>query len=405
MPWIRGYLRRYAFFHALLIATCFFLPWWIRRPGEDVQFAALRQIECASLPRSEDVFVVMKTGSTVLRDRLPIHFETTFKCIPDYTIFSDANESFRGHIVNDALSYIDESIKSQFPSDFQLHDHIRDRGGSALSTNQGWKLDKYKFLPMIKGALDARPNARWFVFIEDDTAIVWSNLLRWLASYDYRRPYFFGREEKVADRPFAHGGSGYVLSNAALRQAVNYMEPRMQEYFNLTNEVIYGDISLGWMLSDSGIPLTNVWPLFQGESPDRIQYTEDIWCQPVLTQHHMSSQAIASLWMLEQANLLHAQSADLLHRDVFNALIRPRLSLRLENWDNGRGYEQACDTVSECETLCMAEETCVQFRYASGQCRLSSRVRLGVPTTPKFGITSGWLVQRVDRVYGGLRCH
>lgn len=405
MPWIRGYLRRYAFFHALFIAACFFLPWWIRRPDEDAQFAALKQINCASLSGSEDVFVIMKTGSTVLRERLPIHFETTFKCIPDYTIFSDVNESFRGHIINDALSYIDESIRNKFPKDFQLHKRINDKGGSALSANQGWMLDKYKFLMLIKAALEARPNARWFVFIEDDTAIVWSNLLRWLAAYDSRQLHFFGREEKVADRPFAHGGSGYVLSNAALRHAVDYMEPRMQEYVELTNEVMYGDISLGWMLADSGIQLTDAWPLFQGESPDRIQYTEGIWCQPVLTQHHMSSQEIASLWTLEQSNLLHAPSANLLHRDVFNALIRPKLSHRLENWDNGRGHEKPCDTVSECEELCVADETCVQFRYASGQCRLANRVILGVSTESKFGITSGWLLQRVDRLYYGLQCH
>lgn len=405
MPWIRGYLRRYAFFHALLVVACVFLPWWIRRPDEDQQFAALRQIKCASLANSEDIFVVMKTGSTVLRERLPIHFETTFKCIPDYTIFSDASETFRGHVINDVLSYIDESIRNQFPRDFQLYDRIRDKGGSAVSANQGWKLDKYKFFPMMKAALDARPNAKWFVFIEDDTAFVWSNLLRWLAAYDYHKLYFFGREEKVADRPFAHGGSGYVLSNAALRRAVDYLELRMQKYFNLTNEVMYGDISLGWMLADSGIQLANVWPLFQGESPDRTQYTEEIWCQPVLTQHHMSSQAIASLWMLEQTNLVHDPTANLLHRDVFNALIRPRLSHRLENWDNGRGYEQDCNTVPDCEALCMADNTCVQFRYASGQCRLSSRVRFGVSTESKFGITSGWLLQRIDRVYSGLQCH
>ncbi|CRG83366.1 hypothetical protein PISL3812_00717 [Talaromyces islandicus] len=404
MSWIRGYLRRYAFFHALLLAACIFLPWWIRRPDENAQFAALRQFKCAPPPGSEDLFVVMKTGSTVLRKRLPIYFETILKCIPDYSIFSDANESFRGHNINDALSYINKSMMNRFPNDFQFYDRIH-KGGSALSTSQGWKLDKYKFLPMIKAAQEARPNARWFVFIEDDTSIVWSNLLRWLAAYDFHQLYFFGREEKVADRRFAHGGSGYVLSNAALRHAVDYLEPRMQEYLDLTNEVIYGDISLGWMLADSGIELTDAWPLFQGESPDRIQYTEDIWCQPVLTQHHMSSHAIASLWMLEQTNLIHATNSNLLHRDVFHALIRPRLSHLIENWDNGRGYEHACDTVSDCETLCVADDTCVQFRFASGQCRLSDHVKLGVSTVAKLGITSGWLLERVDRLYAGLQCN
>ncbi|RFU28108.1 hypothetical protein B7463_g8213, partial [Scytalidium lignicola] len=149
-------------------------------------------------------------------------------------------------------------------------------------------------------ALQARPGAKWFAFIEDDTALVWSNLLRWLMTYDHEDLYFFGREERVADHPFPYGGSGFVLSNAALQKAVHWMTPQMDQYLNLTRDQMYGDVVLGWMLEDAGIPLTDISPLFQGESPSMLEYTENMWCKSVITHHHMSGDEITSLWKLEQ---------------------------------------------------------------------------------------------------------
>lgn len=49
---------------------------------------------CIDLPGANSTLVVMKTGSTEIRDKLPIHFSTTFRCYPNYLIFSDLNERF-----------------------------------------------------------------------------------------------------------------------------------------------------------------------------------------------------------------------------------------------------------------------------------------------------------------------
>ncbi|KAH8690274.1 hypothetical protein BGW36DRAFT_390499 [Talaromyces proteolyticus] len=413
MSWIRGYVRNYAFLHVFLVTACIFLPWWIKNGANDESgiFAELRQFggeKCASLPHTDSVFVIMKTGTTVLHKRLPVHLESTFKCIPDYIVYSDASESVHGLDIHDILSQIDAEIKDQFPTEFALYNRLHGQESSTLSTNQGWKLDKWKFLPMMKSALGARPNAMWFIFIEDDTAVVWSNLLHWLATHDPSEFYYFGRRQEVANRPFAHGGSGFILSNPALRKAVMYLMPRMNQYFNLTMQMSYGDISTGWMLEDSGVSLIDTWPSFQGENPGKLQYTEQIWCRPVMTHHHMSPRDIASLWMLEQRTLLDRRDvemgASLLHRDVFKALIRPKLVPQLENWDNGRGDERFAPTVSECQDLCISDETCVQFRFTPETCRLSSYVRFGIPTEPRFEITSGWLPDRIDRLYGKFQC-
>jgi hypothetical protein len=57
---------------------------------------------CSKLPLANDTLVVMKTGSTELQDRLPIHFNTTMRCYPNYAIYSDVAEEFHGHQILDS---------------------------------------------------------------------------------------------------------------------------------------------------------------------------------------------------------------------------------------------------------------------------------------------------------------
>ena len=42
---------------------------------------------------------------------------------------------------------------------------------SGKSENPGWKLDKWKFLPMINRTLQMRSDKHWYVFAEADTFV------------------------------------------------------------------------------------------------------------------------------------------------------------------------------------------------------------------------------------------
>jgi hypothetical protein len=288
--------------HLLITAACALSAWLslsLLTRHDLVYQSNIRK--CTPPEGAQDVLVVMKTGSMVLHQRLPVYFETIFRCIPDYVVYSDMAEDFHGHPVHDILADIDASLREKTPGfDFYNLLQAHKQNLTGLPVFEGWKLDKWKFLPMISAAFKARPDAKWFVFIEDDTALIWSNLLRWLSEYDHTQKYFFGREERVSDRSFPYGGSGFVLSNAALRHAVEWMTPRMEEYFNLTRDHVHGDIALGWMLEDAGLRLTNASPLLQADRPSWTEYDENVWCRRVVTHHHMSSEETASLWELEQ---------------------------------------------------------------------------------------------------------
>lgn len=97
----------------------------------------------------------------------------------------------------------------------------------------------------------------------------------------------------------------------------------------------------------------------------------------------------------------------MLHDDVFHHLIRPRLAMRLEDWDNGANVEvpfEASQSFDDCRSLCEADQNCVQFRFWPGKCRLSSSVKLGNVTLPQYAITSGWLLDRVDSMAAERHC-
>lgn len=291
--------RLHRTFQLLLVSGCVLLLWWI--PARTNSFNVVSDVKCATFPGSEDVFVAMKSGTMVLHERLPAHFRSTFQCIPDYIIYSDKEETFHGRTIHDVLSQIDGKVRARMP-EFQFYDLLQRQQGNfaGLSMHEGWKLDKWKFLPFLRATLEARPGAKWFVFMEDDTAIVWSNLIRWLSSYDDKQLHCFAHEERVVDHPFPYGGSGVVLSNAALRKTIDWMLPRIDHYYNVTRDQVYGDVSLGLLLEDAGIPLTDASTMFQRESPSMLVYTESMWCKPVITHHHMSADDVTSLWRLEQ---------------------------------------------------------------------------------------------------------
>lgn len=84
-----------------------------------------------SLPGANETLVVMRTGSTEIQDRLPIHLTTTMRRYPDQLIFSDFEESFGPYQIIDALQNVAPSLKEQSP-DFELWRRLRKHGRVGL---------------------------------------------------------------------------------------------------------------------------------------------------------------------------------------------------------------------------------------------------------------------------------
>lgn len=177
---------------------------------------------CAQLIGIENVVLVLKTGVTEICEKLPIHLATTFACIPDYLVYSDLAQQFGTTQIRDALALVSQEMRDGHKDLAQyrlLQQHVM-RGADAaeMKGDKSWDLDKWKFLPMITDAYRTfREEKQWYVFVEADTYVSMHNLLLWLGTMDASQPIYAGAQVMIGDTEFAHGGSGFAMSSAAVR--------------------------------------------------------------------------------------------------------------------------------------------------------------------------------------------
>jgi hypothetical protein len=135
---------------------------------------------CASFPRHMLNYVqpILKMGYGEDRAKVDAQLETVSACLGgDLLIFSDLDESVRGHNVIDILADLPAPYFNLTENPDMQH-YVWQRAMRANGTLgdkekakkiNGWILDKYKFLPMIQRAWLAKPNKPFYLFYETDT--------------------------------------------------------------------------------------------------------------------------------------------------------------------------------------------------------------------------------------------
>jgi len=278
-------------------------------PIEVVQFDQY----CNAFPPSEDILVVVKTGANEIHDKLPTQLLTGLRCYKDILVFSDLEQHIGPFQVHDALKNVSNTIKAQ-SSDFdyyrQLQDYKKnDQDISSLRRKSGsaaWALDKYKFLHMLEETWKMQPHRKWYIFIEADTYLVRTNLLLWLQRRDPSQLIYYGSPTYVNGEGFAHGGSGVVLSGAALSKFAENDQGVAARYDNMLQSEAFGDYVLMKALQDKGIAFSGRWPMLQAEKPSTIPFGPGPdngvrhWCQPIVTMHHITPEEACALWKFEQ---------------------------------------------------------------------------------------------------------
>jgi hypothetical protein len=335
-------------------------------------------------------------------------------------------EDFDGHHVHDVLSDIGLAMQSSAPEfefyrDIHQNKHriprfIEENSAEENASSfqrKAWDLDKWKFLPSVQKAFEAKPDAKWFVFIEDDTFLVWSNLLNCLGRLDWRAAYFLGLPVTMEDQLFAYGGSGWILSREAIRQITAHMASLKEHYEDFTNSSAYGDLVLGHVAEQSGVQLISAWPLIQRETPSTMEYTKDIMCYPVVTFHHVDAAEIREIWDLEREIIAAAGDqaggpSPLLHFDVFDKLLYPHLAAKADDWDNfSDGEEKVLEDgegFEECKQHCQKDAECMQFRVTAKKCTLAHAITLGWKEALSINSTSGRIMERIAQLKAGVSC-
>jgi hypothetical protein len=388
---------------------------------------------CPQSPITSDILVVIRTGATEALDKLPVHFDSTLSCVPNYVIYSDYEEDIHGHHVFDVLDEASATLKASAP-EFELYEQMKRHGREGLDTlehfgsgptgseNPSWKLDKFKFLPMVDKAMRYSPKSRWFVFIEADTYLMWPNVVEYLLKLDPSQDLYMGNPMYINDVLFAHGGSGFVISQAAMRKVTEHWRTRVAEYDKYTTESWAGDMVLGKALKDAGVELTQLFPHLQGEPVSSFDHNGSKigrapWCYAPMTYHHMRKGEIQNLWAFERAWRRKGKGL-LSHGDVFKEYLVPKMTTEINDWDNVSidAELNSANSLKECHATCQAKTDCLQYSYAAGACSTTTKVRYGNEAhkacieysdsagkclvwreeSPSETVQSGWMIERIS---------
>ncbi|KAK4617427.1 hypothetical protein CLAFUW4_12478 [Fulvia fulva] len=377
----------------------------------------------------QNTVLVIKTGATESRRKVPVHSQTTLRCWPNVLFLSDFDESIGGHQVHDALDHVSEQIRLEHPS-FELWRRLHAHGRSAIEISDsetgdnvywesgttdmqaGWHLARFMNLAMSVKALEFHPDARWFVFIDADTYISWSGFLGLARTLDHTKPLYVGYPAAMGPNMFfGHGGSGYALSQAALTQVVESYQAQQSRWDTDAVENEFGEVPFAKLLLSIGIDLSWALPHFQRGDPASMDFSmmehgRRAWCYPAVTYHHVGPDDIRRLHRFEGAWNRTSDGRHFRHSDVYRSMGLPiAMKGDADGWDNlSEHVVEGVDDYASCREACRERQTCVQYSFNLGQCRTSSALKRGRATE---GAASGWVVDRVHRMMESLdtRCH
>ncbi|SPN98442.1 uncharacterized protein DNG_01486 [Cephalotrichum gorgonifer] len=394
---------------------------------------------CARLPGlNSSIVLIVKTGATEASDKLPTQLQTILRCVPDLLVFSDMEQTFAGLHVRDSLDTILDDVKKN--PDFDLYraqkeclvsqgdcTRHRDKG------KEGWNMDKYKNIHIAEKAYSLRPGRDWYVVIDADTYLFWTTLVVFLEQIDPARKMFLGSIAHYKDFPFAHGGSGYIVSRGAMDAFVGQNPGIGNKYDQRVTEECCGD----WMFSKamketSGISVTQAFPTINGDKVWSMPFGHTHWCHPLATMHHIVPEEMSFFWEFEMKRYLStnpspdAKPNPVLLKDMYKEYFLPRLTSQREDWNNISediiylGREPTDDeknrvvpenkqtdvekvahaSIENCRAACEANPECYQYSYwGEGKCNLSNSFKIGYPAKHEEEVTkrqtAGWLEDRI----------
>lgn len=178
---------------------------------------------CHNFPNTSNILLVMKTGASEASKKVPMQLMSNLKCIPEFLIFSDLEQEIVGFPVHDSLDEVLPETKKN-NGDFDLYQRQKQCLIDIDSCNKGydfasqaWGLDKYKNIHIAEKAWRLRPEYDWYLYTDADTYVMWATMTEWLKRFDPNKRHYIGSVAYVANFPFAHGGSGYLVSRGSMK--------------------------------------------------------------------------------------------------------------------------------------------------------------------------------------------
>ncbi|KIW14601.1 hypothetical protein PV08_07385 [Exophiala spinifera] len=398
---------------------------------------------CRQLPGADRVVVIVKTGATEVFARLPQQLITLAACVPNLMIFSDMEQDVGQFHLYDALDEIGPEYRDHHEDFDFYHDihraHAMHGDVSLLGSQKGWNLDKWKNIPMLHKAYTQYPKADWFVTIDADTYLGWTNLLLLLNRLNPEDPLYAGCVYWHGPTQFAQGGTGYLLSRNAVEKFEAIRTPeRIADWERETSTICCGDVMLGVAMGQAGVDVRGSWPMFQVEPPCSLSWTPPYWCSPAITWHHVHTYDIQALWEFEKTWINRTWtdenpgSVPYLYKDAFEYFVQPNIADKKLDWNNYSGdkiftkpaedhvkeehdwdhksdeeKQQMWDELNElqkhsvesfdaCRAACLDDGDCKQFSWHPGTCKLNESIKVGHAVETSEEYASGWVLERVQ---------
>ncbi|OCL10811.1 glycosyltransferase family 31 protein [Glonium stellatum] len=385
--------------------------------------------------QKKGIQVLLKTGIGESPERIRAHLASVTSCVPptNLLIFSDNSDPIGDHEVIDVLAGLPAIYKTDNP-DFLVYEiqkaearrkytgFLGSIDGSYVSGGwDGWKLDRFKFLPMIEKAVELRPHAAWYLILETDTYVFWENLFEFLSDDRFSplyEPLYLGAAVYGTNGTrYALGGSGFLLSRVAVEVLVarlrgpdgEFLEPSVTErYADVVKEECCGDIVLGRVFTDKNITLSGFAPMFNTLDLENLGVSERNWCLPLITMDHVRSEHMDGLWRWERNKESFNRLP--LHHNLLD-YTHPTIDLegtRLD-WDSLSGQptaSPASDNATACAEACETMFDCLQYSYSNGVCNFDYAIRLGHREDGygEYRWISGWDINKISRLKKVMRC-
>jgi hypothetical protein len=242
------------------------------------------------------------------------HLSTVSSCITNLIIVGDQEERLGDRQVIDILADLPKSYEKN-NLDFQAYIDQRKahiEGETVRESQRSFKLDRFKYLPMVDRAYTQSPKAKWYVFLESDVYFFWDTLFRLLSQLESASPHYLGEPHRGSDgRYFAYGGAGFVLSQGLMKKLIPTKtsgavdiprESRLSHrYEDWIKEEQRGDAVLSYAIQNAtGIKLAALHPTFSSYELKDIKTTRERWCYPLLSLHQLKPEQMENLWKWER---------------------------------------------------------------------------------------------------------
>ncbi|KAF1918546.1 hypothetical protein BDU57DRAFT_446211 [Ampelomyces quisqualis] len=370
---------------------------------------------CQNFPTHllDEVQVVLKVSSSET-SATKAHLGSVTSCITNLIIVGDREERLGDRRVLDILAELPKSYEVN-NLDFQAYldqkrAHVE--GETVKESQRSFKLDRFKYLPMVDKAYTTNPKAKWFVFLESDVYFFWDTLFRLLSQLESSEPHYLGEPHKGSDgRYFAYGGAGFVLSQGLMKKLIppspkmsaavqvpreNRLSHRFEDWIK---EEQRGDAVLSYAIQNAtGIKLAAMHPTFSSYQLKDVKTTRERWCYPLLSLHQLKPEQMENLWKWErtrQYNLKPFTYSSLLsytHSFLSQGPSR-------EWWDNLSTAPVPNDrpahrNTQSCGSECANDPNCLQWSFSQTVCRHADFIKLGNSVDRENGgqgdFVSGW---------------